>query len=259
MKYLFILFICISIVGCNPNTKFSLNGDWFIVQEGYNDQDSSGYENMALNLKSDGSYAHFAANFYNYGKWKWDATTSRITLTPESGHPRNGTFVFELVKQEKEEVQVKRILQKGEVLVKRKKADKWFGNKNMVSESPFESKYNQWRVKPTNPETREQIRERTFQYIQFLKICFQYQVDNKIESLTHGWYPQPFQLHFINTARMAYSNELIDWNACFYNEEQAVEAYKLISGTMYKLKVHNKETIAERNLDLVVQLLDVFR
>lgn len=259
MKHLVVLFICISIAGCNLNTKFSLNGDWFIIQQGYNDQDSSGYENMALSLRSNGTYTHFAANFYNYGNWKWDAQTSRITLTPTSGNPRNGTFVFELIKQEKDQIQIQRILKKGNTLVKRKLVDIWFGNKNLVAESPFESKYNQWRIKPTNPETKEQIRERTFQYIQFLKICFQYQVVNKIESLTHGWYPQPFQLHFVNTARMAYSNELIDWNACFYNEEQAVEAYKLISGTMYKLKVHNKETIAERNLDLVVQLMNEFR
>lgn len=259
MKYFLAFAISLFLAGCNPNTKFSLNGDWFIVQQGYNDQDSSGYENMALSLKSNGSYTHFAANFYNYGNWKWDAQTSRITLTPTSGNPRNGTFVFELIKQEKDQIQIQRILRKGNVLVKRKLVDVWFGNKNMVAESPFESKYNLWRIKPATPETKEQIRERTFQYLQFLRICFQYQVDNKIESLTHGWYPQPFQLHFVNAARMAYNTELRDWYACFYNEEQAVEAYKLISGTMHKLKVHNKETLAERNLDLIIQLLDVFR
>ncbi|MCU0322180.1 MAG: hypothetical protein MUE72_07170 [Chitinophagaceae bacterium] len=68
-------------------------------------------------------------------------------------------------------------------------------------------------------------------------------------------FEQPRASAFLS--RMAYSNELNDWNRCFFNEEQAVEGYKVFSGVIYKVKLHHKESVAERNLDMVNQLLEV--
>lgn len=250
---------CLFLVACNFEKKFVFSKDWYIIQPSYNSSDSSGYENMALHLAPNGSYTHFAANFYNTGKWKWDETQSKITLIPEEGNHLNGTFVFEVIEKKSTELIVKKIIKKGDVLVRKKNVDTWFGVQNTTSLNPFDASLNEWRIKPSNLETIEQIRSRTFKYLEFLKIYFSYLVENKIENLTHGWYPQPFQMNYVNTARMAYSTELLDWNNCFFNEEQAVEGYKLISGVMYKMKIHNKETIAERNLDLVNQLIDLIK
>ncbi len=255
MKHFCSILFLLLLFSCNSKKDFSLNADWFVVQQSYDYSDSSGYQSMALQINTNGSYTHFGVNFYNTGTWKWNELTKQITLLPLEGNPQNGKFIFEVVGQKKDELQVKRIIKKENVWVKYKSIDKWYRSINASASNPFDDKYNQWRIKPTKLETKEEVRIRTLQYVEFLKICFTYQVENKIESLTHGWYPQPFKLHFINTARMAYNTELTDWYKCFFNEEQGIEAYKIISKTMSKIKLRNKETLAERNLDLITQLL----
>lgn len=235
---LFFLFSCNSTPKQDDNTHFSIEGEWFRVQQGYNDEDSTGYENMAMHLYANGSYSYFAANYYNYGTWKWSERKWLLILSPQIADSV-GTLFFEITSFAPSELEVKKLRKKGTAFVRNKIADVWFGNKNKSSGDPFLKENNLWRVKPTNPETPQQIKERTVQYLQFLKIHFQYLIDNNINNITHGWYPQPFQLNYGNLARMAYDNELNDWYACFYSKEQGIEGYKLISGIIYKIRSHN--------------------
>lgn len=260
MRVLKFLICCVWLFSCKEKSNNFFAKDWYLIQAGFNDNDSSGYENMALSLNEDGTYSHYAVGFYNYGKWEWSEGEQVIRLMPDSGNQLNGTFVFEVVeKKEEGEISVKRILKKGNVLVKKKRADTWYSVENKTKYNPFKPELNTWRIKPSAPESKEQIKARTILYIQFLKEYFNYIIENDLQYLTYGWYPQPFRLHFANTARMSYSTELIDWNKCFYNEEQAVEGYKLLSGSMYYLKLKHRESLAERNLDLVNQLLAVIK
>lgn len=260
MKIFQVLLCSLWLLSCKqePNQKFVK--DWYFIQSGFNDNDSSGYENMALSLRDDGTYSHYAVSFYNYGKWEWSEGEKVIRLIPDSGNQLNGTFVFEVTERKgDDEISVKRIQKKGNVLVKKKKPDTWYGVQNKTKYTPFNPALNTWRIKPKTLESAEQIKARTILYIQFLKEYFHYIIENDLQYLTYGWYPQPFRLHFANTARMSYSTELIDWNKCFYNEEQAVEGYKLFSGSMYYLKLKHRESLAERNLDLLNQLLAVIK
>ena len=88
---------CLFLIACNFEKKFVFSKDWYIIQPSYNSSDSSGYENMALHIAPNGSYTHFAANFYNTGKWKWDETQSKIILMPENGNHLYETFLFEVI------------------------------------------------------------------------------------------------------------------------------------------------------------------
>jgi hypothetical protein len=54
---------------------------------------------------------------------------------------------------------------------------------------------------------------------------------------------------------MANSAELKDWYGCFYNEDQAVEGYKIISGPFMNVKLKGNPDLNERNADVVDQLL----
>ena len=53
---------------------------------------------------------------------------------------------------------------------------------------------------------------------------------------------------------MAYSNELIDWYNCFFNDEQGIQGYQLISGALMKVKIEGKDDVS-RNLNCTEQLL----
>lgn len=70
------------------------------------------------------------------------------------------------------------------------------------------------------------------------------------------WYATPIQLHYGNGVRMSYNTELTDWYSCFYNEAEAIEAYKLLGGAMKKsTMVFNDNFIYSRNLAYIKQLI----
>jgi hypothetical protein len=58
------------------------------------------------------------------------------------------------------------------------------------------------------------------------------------------------------SVRLSYSNELKDWYKCFYNEENAVEGYKVISGPFLNVKLKKMEDLNLRNQDVVEQILE---
>lgn len=257
MKYFFAILILLSF-SCKEQKKNKLPQEWYKIQEGFNDEDSSGNENTVLRLYDDGTYAQFAANFYNFGTWKWKDTLTRLILTPTNGKPLLQKQMWQVTQLINDKLEVQQIMKQNTVLVRDKRKITFFYNEhNESAADPFSYKNNIWRIKPTQPENEQQIKTRTVQYLNFLKDYYQHAIDNKFSVMTFGWYPAPLQMHFSNGARMAYNTELNDWYACFYNEQQAVEAYKLISGTMSKVKIKAIESKAERNLDLILQILKV--
>jgi hypothetical protein len=218
--------------------------------------DSSGLQNLVLHLDEDGTYSHFAANFYNYGTWKFIDSSKGLILKPESGYPlTEERYVFEL-----EKLVAGRKL---ELYPMYKEGQQWvrggqqtvMGCNNKSSAKPFVATNHVWRKKPNAPETPEQLKTRVRQYLSFLKDYFQYCQDNELEAMTYGWFPAPLQMHYNNGVRMAYSTELNDWYNCFYNQQQGIEGYKLIGGAMQKSKLQHHNSRAERNMDMVKQLL----
>jgi hypothetical protein len=124
---------------------------------------------------------------------------------------------------------------------------------NLSEFDPYSEASNTWRNKPATAESSANIKKRTVSYLNFLLILFQHQKKNKIETVRQSWYPQPIQF-YTNAVRMAYSNEVIDWYNCFYNDEQGIEAYKLISGALQRVKITG-DTDVDRNINCVEQLL----
>ncbi|RXK57380.1 hypothetical protein ESA94_21190 [Lacibacter luteus] len=124
---------------------------------------------------------------------------------------------------------------------------------NVSKDDPFAAAMHKWRAKPTSEETTAQLKERTKAYLQFLLALYRHAKDNDIENPGGTWYPQPIKF-FGNKVRMAYADELADWNKCFYNEAQAVEGYKLISGGLMRVKITGENDV-ERNINCVEQLL----
>jgi hypothetical protein len=249
-------FILLS-VACKSNTKKKLPQELYKIQTSFNEEDSTGYENMILRLYEDGTYSHFAVNYYSFGIWKWSDSLTRLLLIPKQSNKDMLERMFEMERLSNDSFNVKRLRKNGVKLMRDKIPAVFWSNKNNSNYDPFSLANNSWRIKPQQPETLIQIRNRTLKYLYFLKTYYLHAIDNKSEMLTLGWYPTPIQMHYGNGARMAYNTELRDWNACFYNEEQAVEGYKLISGTMRTVTVHKKDTKPLRNLDLVEQIISI--
>ena len=68
----------------------------------------------------------------------------------------------------------------------------------------------------------------------FEKAWYRYAIQNEFETLSTGWYPNPMLMHYANGIRMAYSDELYDWNNCFYDSAQAVKGI-CASAALFKI------------------------
>lgn len=124
---------------------------------------------------------------------------------------------------------------------------------NQSKSDPYSQEMSTWRRKPRDKETPEQIQERVVAYLNFMLALYNHAADNKLENAGGTWYPQPVKF-FSNKVSMAYSNELTDWYNCFYNEEQGIRGYQLISGALMKVKIKGEDDLS-RNINCTEQLL----
>jgi len=74
------------LASCGLGNKNSLPDELYQIQEGYNNEDSSCYENVAIKLYKDSTYSYYAVNCYNYGKWHWDNNKFQLVLIPAQGN-----------------------------------------------------------------------------------------------------------------------------------------------------------------------------
>jgi hypothetical protein len=255
MKYLIGVLILASF-SCKKANKKALPDVLYKMQMDFNVDDSAGYQNMMLRLYADGKYSHFAANFYNYGTWNWSDTTSLLTLMPKQGSPSIKPQLFAVEKLPSDQFKVKKIKKEGDIILREKNFSDFTGVDNVSKADPFSPENNTWRIKPTTSENTEQIKKRTKGYLEFLKLYYQYTIDNKVQQLTYGWYAAPLQMNYGNGVRMAYSTEVKDWYACFYSEAEGIEAYKMLTLAVRKLDVPDIVDLRERNLAIVKQMID---
>lgn len=255
MKYLIGLLVLFSF-SCKKAKKKALPDVFCKMQADFNVDDSAGYQNMMLRLYADGSYSHFAANFYNFGTWSWSDSSTFLTLTPKQGSPSTVPQMFVIEKMLSDQFRFRKIKKEGNVTLREKGASIFTGFNNVSKADPFSPKNNSWRIRPVSSESPEQIKKRTRDYLEFLAQYYQYTIDNDIQNLTSGWYPAPMQMNYNNGVRMAYNTEVKDWYACFYSEAEGIEAYKMITLSMRKARVNEIVDLRERNLDIVKQIID---
>jgi hypothetical protein len=210
---------------------------------------------MVLKLNEDSTYCHYAVNFYSFGKWRWNNKSMRLLLTPTSGNtvPKRRFLEISLLRYNM--ISTKKIIKSSNGLTTEHDST-IFNTLNTQSKiDPLSLENNTWRIRPMQPETPEQIKKRTVDYLKFVRAYNQHLLDANIIEYTTGWYPKPVLMQFGNGVRMAYDDELNDWYACFYNKDQAIEGYKLMSGSMYYITIHHKENLLDRNIDVIDQLL----
>ncbi len=254
-----LLLATIICFGCNSKyqeVKKGLPAVLFKTDDFFNQFDSSGNDGLALRVYENGTYSQFGYNFFAYGNWVWNEEKKTIKLNPITSKDSNFVQQFKVVRNKDEHFLVKKIIvQQGKSLVERNE-NAAIGLYVSTGKDPFAKSVNTWRIKPTKAETQQEIKLRTQKYLEFLLVYYEFVQENKLSFFTYGWYATPIRLHYGNGVRMAYENELVDWYSCFYNVDQATEAYKLLGGAMRKSRIKNIPSKVERNIDYVKQLIE---
>lgn len=212
-----------------------------------------------LRLFKNGKFSGGALRGYVDGDWELDSTNKLVILKPgplAAADEKSLTFLGIVYHSAN-------YLQLGLI---RNEEDLETGNIPLVSlkavrvtadADPFNPKINTWRHPPSQFETPEELKARVKNYLVFLQKFYGFLVANKIEEVDTDWFPNVINMAGHSSVRLAYSTELKEWNKCFYNEEQAVEAYKILSGPFFNLKLKADVGIYERNADVVNQMLSM--
>lgn len=245
---------------CGPATtaeKKAVNPkdcEWYVVLNEKAEQDKGNHLGLyALRFYPKGNYSLCADLLFEQGKWNFDEQKKLLVLTPSVKDSTD--IVRYLVDQNLPGNKTQFSFYQG-FPINKSNPDEMIevqGLANQSKSDPYSQSMNNWRIKPLQQETVDQIKQRVIAYLRFLQALYTHAKENKLENAGGSWYPHPIKF-YSNKVSMAYSNELIDWYNCFFSEEQAIQGYQLISGALMKVKIEGKDDVS-RNLNCTEQLL----
>lgn len=206
-----------------------------------------------IRLYANGDYALCAELLFERGKWVFDEQKKMLVLT---ANEKDGVEDVRYIADQTLPNGKMQFSFYHQYPVNKAEPDEMITVKAVANQSdadPYAAAMNTWRKKPAGAESAGQIKKRTIDYLNFLMALYRHQQKNETASSEGSWYPKPLKF-YSNTVRMAYNNELIDWYNCFFNEEQGIEAYKLISGALRRVKITGDDDTG-RNINCLEQLL----
>lgn len=249
-----ILFLCNACASHSqsPESVRMEDAEWYHVPNSKLSSDENKMDVYVLRLYPDNTYTLCADLLFETGKWADDETKEARILTPAVSVNNSPSYYL----QDTRTPEGKTVFSFFDVFpfngepIERAEL-KAIENKSTFD--PYSPAMHRWRKQPVAQETADQIKARVLQYLKFLQALYAHAVDNNIENPGGSWYAQPIRF-YSNKVAMAYANELIDWYSCFYNEQDGIEGYKLISGALQKVKIKGEDDV-RRNLDCVEQLI----
>lgn len=241
------------LAGCKPAPPKGMICEWYLSDE-KGEKWLTNQQLMVLRLYPKGLYTYFGSGNYSFGQWRINEKGSYLHLTQEKGNMEKDLYLH---MNKKEPGLIQTDIYGAMPFYANQRMAAFFlkGKDNRSQTDPYSSSANLWRIKPAAPESDAAIKKRVMDYLRFLEAMYQHGIDNEMDALNMYWYPMPLQMYFGNGVRMAYSNELDDWNECFYDSAQAVKGYQVISGAFYDVKLKSGVNKFERNLDFIKQLL----
>jgi hypothetical protein len=248
-----ILFLLMSCGELKKELDVTINPkdcEWYVMPNSKLNSEKNRLDMYVLRLYASGSYVFCADLLFETGTWNYDDEKGLMILKSKDIEGKEQLRYMISEKQKKNEVvfqfyQQYPVGDVDEVVEVRAIANK-------SSSDPYGLTAHEWRNKPTVEESAEQIKTRTLSYLRFLEVLYAHAIENNLENPGGKWYPRPVKF-YSNKVTMAYADELIDWYNCFYNEAQGIEAYKLLSGALMKVKITGDDDNS-RNLNCVKQL-----
>jgi|GEM_PF-1667557 len=125
------------------------------------------------------------------------------------------------------------------------------------ADDPYSIANNAWRVKPGQPESPAQIKQRVVGHLKFFKLLFDDGYRNQRDFVTYNWFVSPLLPASNGIALKYYDNIQPGWNDCFYDSTQAKQGYALLqSAFSKKLEFPSKiENRYQQSSNMIDQLL----
>ncbi len=175
----------------------------------------------SLYLSTRGTFLKNPRNTFDYGNWIYDDAAKTITLTNSIDKSKD---IYKIAKIAADELTLVNIGVNSRTNLKFIAPGKRFKNPH---DEPYFLENNRWRIKPKNKESDLAIHQRLKGNLYFFILFYKSALAKDDKAISFWGLPSCFKWYggaiFIKK-----KDELKDnWINCFYNEEQAMQAYKL--------------------------------
>ena len=172
-------------------------------------------------LSTKGTFVKNPRNTFDYGNWIYDDAAKTITLNNTIDRPKD---IYKIAKIGTDELTLVNIGVNSSTNLKFIAPGKRFKNAN---DEPYFLENNRWRIKPKSKESDSAIHQRLKDNLYFFILFYKSALAKDDKVISFWGLPSCFKWYG-GAIFVKKKNELKDnWINCFYNEEQAMQAYKL--------------------------------
>jgi hypothetical protein len=210
---------------------------------------------------------------YLHGVWKYDEFNDKLVLTDESGYTQpvllqvdsigsrllvlgiNRENICKLIPSYENGSTGYSYLTKNNRVTFFLLRDKqvYWHEKN----DPYSKINNQWRIKPSGPETDEQILARVDNHLHFWRLIVQDAIDKNSDYISFHWFASPVIVASNGSALRKYENVKDEWGADFYDSVQAQKGYQLLQKCFSKgLKAGETDSRFQNDLIIIDQMIE---
>ncbi len=175
----------------------------------------------SLCFSTNGTFFKNPRNSFDYGTWQYDDAAKIITINNSID---KGKDVYKIAKIAYDEMTLVNVGISSATNLKFVAPGKRYKNAN---EEPYNLENNHWRIKPKNKESDSAIHQRLKENLYFFILFYKSALAKEDKTVSFWGLPSCFKWYggaiFIKK-----KDELKDnWINCFYNKEQAMQAYAL--------------------------------
>ncbi len=203
----------------------------------------------SLNLFADSTFTQNIRNFMEYGHWWYNAGDKKIYLKYHNGDKAE----YKLAALATDELIVVNTGIDSETKLTYVADGKSYTD---ISNDPFHISNNQWRIKPRQPETELQLRQRLKQFLWFHVLLYRDNLAREEKVISFYGFPTCLKWYAGGIFIIKKEDLPANWYGCFYNKEQALKAYAIMDDIIGKKYNWPKEKISwvKKNLSVLEQM-----
>lgn len=202
-------------------------------------------------LCPDGTVVKNPRNAIDFGHWAFDESTKTIILNYKSGDKD----VYKIAALAPDELIVINSGVGSVTKLKFVSAGKRYINK---TDDPYYTDNNLWRIPPEKPEPDSLIRKRLKGYIHFHILFYRDNLAKEEKVISFYGFPTCLQWYGGGIGMVKEADLTENWFKCFYNNTQAMKAYKMMNDIFGKKYKWPKERMSwvKKNLLVLEQMYD---
>jgi hypothetical protein len=249
------------IVSLVDATEFKdiLCQNWVQEDDKYTLNDVDESTELMLSIRSfdffsDGSFVKNYRGNWAYGKWSIDDATKLITLSYEDAENRSSKDLYKVTAMATDELSVINKELNTSTILKFVATENKLKN---IADEPFHINNNLWRVKPTKPESDEEIKQRLKKNLEFFVLFYKWAIVKNDKHISFYGLPSCLQWYGGGIYMQKKESLSEQWKNCFYNKQQAAKAYAIMEKVLGKKYTWPKEDIGwvKKNLFVLEQMV----